>query len=379
MNSVLVSICFLSILYVVVIIIGLYQVPRETLKPTRHFRYCMWICLLGLIVELVAYKIDGRRDLSDIAILINYLGYTLIDVITIVYSYYLYNLIAESDKEQSKGFAYLITVLCSLEVLVYTIGVFSGKLFTINDGKYVAGPWNEYSNIMASFCFILMVILYIIKFRAFRINSVIFVVLIVFVPAISTVLAKVDPNIRFGFIGATLSMHVVYVIVQSRIVSDATATAELYNKLSYSDALTGLPNRRGYGEFVDNFEGDNTVAAVFADVNSLKKVNDSLGHQAGDKLIQRAANLLKKYMEGGIVYRISGDEFVCIFENPDLEAFEEKMKKFADKILSSGRILSFGYKISQGEKLQSVINAAEQKMYVDKQRYYEETGKERRK
>ena len=82
-------------------------------------------------------------------------------------------------------------------------------------------------------------------------------------------------------------------------------------------------------------------------------------------------------MVDGTVNRISGDEFVCIFENPDLDEFEEKMIKFAHKIISSGRILSFGYEISHGEKLQAVINAAEQKMYVDKQRYYEETGKER--
>jgi diguanylate cyclase (GGDEF)-like protein len=379
MDSVLVSICLLSILYVAVIIIGLYQAPKETFRPTRHFRYCMWICLLGLVVELLAYKFDGRKDMVTFSKCLNYLGYSLVDVITMVYSYYLYNLIAETDKEHSKGFAYLITALCSFEVLFYTVGVYTGKLFTMNEGKYVTGPWHEYSGVMATFCFILMVILYVIKFRAFRINSAIFVVLIVFVPALSTVLVKIDPNIRFGFIGATLSMHVVYVIVQSRIVSDATATAELYNKLSYSDALTGLANRRGYGEFVDGFSSDKTVAVVFADVNSLKRVNDSLGHQAGDKLIQRAANLLKKFMIGGTVYRISGDEFVCIFENPNLDEFEENMKKFADKILSSGRILSFGYKISQGEKLQAVINAAEQKMYVDKQRYYEETGKERRK
>ena len=84
MYSVLVSTCFLSILYVVVIIIGLYQAPKETLKPTRHFRYCMWICLLGLIIELSAYKLDGRKDLSNLSILINYLGYALIDIITIV-------------------------------------------------------------------------------------------------------------------------------------------------------------------------------------------------------------------------------------------------------------------------------------------------------
>ena len=84
-------------------------------------------------------------------------------------------------------------------------------------------------------------------------------------------------------------------------------------------------------------------------------------------------------MVGSTVYRISGDEFVCIFDNPNQETFEENMKNFADIIYSSGRILSFGYIISQGEKLESVINAAEQKMYADKQRYYEETGKERRK
>ena len=120
------------------------------------------------------------------------------------------------------------------------------------------------------------------------------------------------------------------------------------------------------------------VGVAFADVNSLKAVNDNQGHEAGDRLIQKVANLLKDAVPEGTVCRISGDEFVCIVKDAGIEAFTETMKKLGVILKENDRIASLGYDIGEGKDIYDIIKAAEKMMYSDKERYYKETGKDRR-
>ena len=89
MNSVLIATDFVAALFIVVIIIGLYEIPAEAIKATRHFRRCMWIVLIGLVVENLAMYWDGKKELSFVLLLLNYAGYVLLDLLTIIYSFYL--------------------------------------------------------------------------------------------------------------------------------------------------------------------------------------------------------------------------------------------------------------------------------------------------
>jgi diguanylate cyclase (GGDEF)-like protein len=92
---------------------------------------------------------------------------------------------------------------------------------------------------------------------------------------------------------------------------------KLYH-LAYFDILTGLPNRKMFGEqlelITEQSKQKNTVFyVVFIDVDSFKKINDTLGHHMGDMFIECAANTIKKSLkESDLAGRIGGDEFALI-------------------------------------------------------------------
>jgi diguanylate cyclase (GGDEF)-like protein len=378
MNATLIATDFVAALFIIVIIIGLYEVPKEVLKPTRLFRICMWFVFVGLGIEMLIYILDGNKNLSVLNLILAFTGYALVDLLTMTYSYYIYYLVEESVRHITKKMAYVVTVLCSIDILFYIIGTITGKLFTISNGYFTPGPWHAYRGTFCSLSFLLMCVFYIFKYRSFRIRSKFFVVLIVAVPLMATVMLHVDSNVGFGYLGAAISMNVVYAVLESKIIAEAVADAKMYSEISENDMLTGLKNRRAYQMIINRCMDEKLVGVAFADVNSLKAVNDNQGHEAGDRLIQKVANLLKDAVPEGTVCRISGDEFVCIVKDAGIEAFTETMKKLGVILKENDRIASLGYDIGEGKDIYDIIKAAEKMMYSDKERYYKETGKDRR-
>jgi diguanylate cyclase (GGDEF)-like protein len=100
---------------------------------------------------------------------------------------------------------------------------------------------------------------------------------------------------------------------------------ESLEQLAYRDPLTGLLNRRALDDYaLEAFtvpEGEvRTVTAVTVDINRLKQVNDTLGHVAGDQLIQAVARDLDHAfapLTGALVARVGGDEFTVLVTGSD--------------------------------------------------------------
>ncbi len=381
MNSVLVVTNLVAASFIFIILVGLYQIPRKALKGTRSFRYCMWTCLVGLIAEAFAVKLDGNPDYAYITFGLNYVGYILLNVIIVFYAFYFLSIAPERARKTIKVFTYVLTVLCLLNCAAITGGAMFGKVYDIIDGAFVEGPWINYIMIipvLALVGFFIIVIIYIFKFKFFKINRPVIVVMFIVIPGVATYFVRTNTNIRHGFIGAAISLNVVYVMIQSRIIAEAIINADIYNEMSVNDQLTGLKNRRGYQDIIDSVDPDAPVGIVFADVNSLKAVNDNKGHAAGDELIKRVADILKDVLVGCTVCRISGDEFVGIIENPGAKGFEGKMNKLRETLMANDRVASFGYATGLGRNFLEVVKAAEKKMYSDKESYYKETGRDRR-
>lgn len=88
--------------------------------------------------------------------------------------------------------------------------------------------------------------------------------------------------------------------------------------LAYHDGLTGLPNRRSFGERLDQMlalarRHHHPAALMFIDLDGFKAVNDSLGHAAGDQLLQAVAGrVLACLREGDLLFRMGGDEFTVV-------------------------------------------------------------------
>ena len=194
---------------------------------------------------------------------------------------------------------------------------------------------------------------------------------------IALVIEIINPKLDFSWTATSISMLIIYVMVQSNIIADNRLRAEIYNDLSTKDVLTGLKNRRGYEKMLIKVS-DNKVGVVFCDINSLKVVNDTLGHESGDKLIQNFANICINSFPNDFIYRISGDEFVILSINPDPDLFKGKITNFEKELFENDRIASFGYAMGDGNLVLDLVKEAEKKMYEDKNRYYIETGKDRR-
>ncbi|HWZ73764.1 MAG TPA: EAL domain-containing protein [Casimicrobiaceae bacterium] len=117
--------------------------------------------------------------------------------------------------------------------------------------------------------------------------------------------------------------------VASRTKELEVATAQAY-KLAQHDILTGLPNRallnQRLRQIVAQAARDgNQVACLFLDFDHFKRINDTLGHDAGDQLLQAVAQRLTSAVrESDTVARLGGDEFVVILPalDPDKAAFE---------------------------------------------------------
>ena len=131
---------------------------------------------------------------------------------------------------------------------------------------------------------------------------------------------------------------IVIVLVMSAFVSATFSIIKAIVRLMYSDVMTRVGNKTAYMECVDTIykkmreqERFNYIVTVL-DINDLKKVNDTYGHEYGDRLIQSGANILKKVWGNDDIYRIGGDEFVIVRFGMEKEAAEKKMLLFEKTI-----------------------------------------------
>jgi diguanylate cyclase (GGDEF)-like protein/PAS domain S-box-containing protein len=120
-------------------------------------------------------------------------------------------------------------------------------------------------------------------------------------------------------------------------VTEERAIAERIRHLAYHDPLTGLANRRMLNdrltEALANAKGGSGVGLLCVDLDQFKAINDALGHQAGDLMLQHAAGCLRTSVQDKyLVARYGGDEFAVLLENISSERDAEAV---AQRILES--------------------------------------------
>jgi len=158
-------------------------------------------------------------------------------------------------------------------------------------------------------------------------------------------------------------------------------TEEYLRYLGTHDVMTELYNRAFFeGTLLDlETNRQDPVAMIVIDLNNLKPVNDQFGHQAGDKLIRRTAEVLKAgTAEGMISARIGGDEFIIILPNTGLQAANELIERIQSLVTMNNNFygepelsLSLGAAVSEpGISLEKVISLADDEMYKNKGLYH---------
>lgn len=187
-------------------------------------------------------------------------------------------------------------------------------------------------------------------------------------PVFIIVVFEVFPRSIILFI---FSVMMQYTIVSSN--EDAFRIAQL-TYLKEMDAKTKVFNKNKYEEMVtEYYPGIEQIAVVFWDLNNLKYINDQFGHAMGDKVIEKLSSILGSYScDRCRIYRIGGDEFLMILDNPKSGEAEE-MVQTARKRLEEGnqenkvKISSaVGLAFGAGADILKTVEAADAHMYENK-------------
>ena len=140
--------------------------------------------------------------------------------------------------------------------------------------------------------------------------------------------------------------------------------------LSNHDALTGIGNRYALNSMIEMLgEAETSAGICYSDINGLKAVNDTKGHEAGDKIIIETAEVFASVFKKKNCYRIGGDEFIAIV--PDVE--EAKFREMIEKLkIRTGHIsIAIGdVWVDNTSDITEAVKNADQEMYKSKAEFY---------
>lgn len=168
---------------------------------------------------------------------------------------------------------------------------------------------------------------------------------------------------------------IMYKNTQLRKQKSLIAELTKWHEIALTDDLTRLPNRAAYSNYIHSLNvakgiSDMNLSVIIFDIDNFKQINDTYGHLAGDKVLQKCAQILQEVFNKpeSTVYRIGGDEFAIISQNI-------KENDLIDMLLNVREIendgldfkLSKGYSMSYGRKdFYDMFKRADEMLYDDK-------------
>ena len=305
----------------------------------------------------------------------------------------------KSDNKFANPLIYTGIVLLTFELIALSVNLFYPILFWIDDGGgYHAGSARYITYITQIVLFVLTSVYSLlitsktygtvrrrhIAISVFGIVMIVFINIQVFFPLL--------PMYSAGYL---LGICLIHSFVVEDEKEEYHKTLENFLKIElrhqqefgtvkqkiYTDPLTGSKSKQAYMDDeseIDRRIKDGSIShfgVIVFDLNDLKYINDTKGHDTGDNYIYDACMMISEFFRNSPVYRIGGDEFVVILQGEDfanrraqLTAFDRKV----DENLRSGKIVVASgmaeYRQGSDKCLRDVFERADQTMYVRKRR-----------
>ena len=191
-----------------------------------------------------------------------------------------------------------------------------------------------------------------------------------------------NPSIDISYIN--------YVIPLFKDVIKRVSMEKSYVTKANTDGPTGLYNKGYFTSVKEELKKENIpICFISLDLNRLKHINDTYGHDAGDIYIQNFCTLLTKYFLGDLIFRTGGDEFIVLSYTTDPEIIEEKIFNFKKELFRvvkevDGETIpaptfSCGYAIGNSSDMDTLSSISDGNMYTDKSKFYNLVNFKRRK
>lgn len=337
------------------------------------------------LTEYFGVLLDGRENLSPYALIIlKYADYTLTPMAggALIFQMRLRN-----------RWNHVVIGLLVFNAVLQLICAFGGWMVTIDQHNHCThGPlYGLYVMVYLAIIFIVLLqfILYGRFFRRQNRMSLYATILVVIAGIIIQELSGREA--RTSYIALTIGallLFIHYTEYTSLEMDDHLRSQQIQLD---TDALTGMLSRYAYSQALKSYADagslPGTIAAFTVDINGLKQVNDSLGHEAGDELIRGAAECIVNALNAeGKCYRTGGDEFVVLTEMDKREAIKalqqlkRETRRWRGNAAKSLRV-SAGFALAAdhaGLTVEALVRESDKAMYKAKTAYYQHAGRNRR-
>lgn len=347
-------------------LIGLLK-SSSALNRNRKKPFLAGIILTVIIILSEAGTIfadNGGLDLRNLNIFCNVLGFALAPLIPIIIT-----LVFDRRIITTHRFILIPSVVNIISTLLSPQFRF---IFYIDESNnYVRGDY-----------FYIFIAVYIINFLFLMISTLdmgkkynypmmLKLVALSFFTIIGTSIQLVVPSAYSSWHSVTLALFL-YFLLMSEFDSSF-------------DTLTGLYNRATFDRAVQEIVKAKAVSVVILDINDFKSVNDTYGHDYGDRVIKTVASVIRdSFNKHYRCYRYGGDEFSVISCESDPEKIEHQLevmtKALAEMRVDGNRLptVSYGYSIFNGEEtldFHKILRDADEQMYHFKKQYKSGTAR----
>lgn len=391
----------INIVFVLILVIILHhdrKVKSSLNKQENAYRLLVYWVIFFCLQDAVWGYLGGGGQTSDVPFFISSSVFHLSTVVTTFFWLY-YILEYLSDRIHfRKVLLWVDVIVMFLQLVLVVMNFFTPTIFTIENGVYVPAylrPLAFFNQYIVYLSISIITFICLLAANGHRREKYGTVFMFSLAPVLSGVFQAFYPNEPYFSIGYFLGCFIIhmYVVTNDRDeLKRLQAAREMKEqvKISNTDELTGLWNRRFYETNLQDYPNvptEDNFVFLSIDINGLKAVNDTLGHEAGDELIVGASDCLKKCLGAyGRIFRIGGDEFVAIMFATEDEL--KSIKKDLDETIHSwrghlvrGLAMSYGF-VSKREypelTVREIARIADERMYADKEIYYSRKGVDRR-
>lgn len=341
----------------------------------------------GGVEESVYEQIKPELYKSNLSIIRNF---SLLAVI-ILFALFTVSLFIPSFS--SYTFLYLGGLFVFLVILILAVGpgknsdtvqvvdmyLFSGFLLAFG---IILGTVLSPKEIAATFIAFLLTLPQLFTDRPYRMHLLIGVSVVIF---IITALAVKDPSTWSSDIANAVVFGILSIILSTYSIGNRISKYSLQEEIRYmaeTDQLTGLRNRHCFHRSLEQAEASNadSLYCVYVDVNGLHELNDTRGHEAGDRMLRDVAAVMQQQFGEKDTYRIGGDEFVAVGTGRTPEEVASLAATLRSLVENAGYHVAVGISTrgkADGEA-NDIVSEAEKAMYADKAHYYQTSGVERR-
>lgn len=319
--------------------------------------------LAGIILTIIIilseagtiFADNGSIDLRNINIFSNVLGFALTPMIPIVITLIFDRRILTTHR--------LILVPTVINIIAVVLSPLFGFIFHVDaNNEYIRGKYFYIFIIVYIINILFLVISTLNMSKKYNYPMMLKLVALSLFTIISTSIQLVVPSAYSSWHSVTLALFL-YFLLMSEFDSSFDTLTGLYNRATFDKAVEDLVKQKG-------------LSIIILDINDFKNVNDTYGHDYGDRVIKTVASVVRESFNKHFkCYRYGGDEFSIISSETDPEKIEFQLKAMTKALAEkreNGNLLptvSYGYSVLQGEEIldfHKILKEADDQMYYFK-------------